>query len=87
MSGVGAIKRTTVTIIGAGAAGIKAAIELKNAGVDFILLEAQNRIGGRIKTVRDEEAGTAYDLGMLLFRAKWAQLKKNHKLTRRIMVP
>jgi len=39
-----------VVIIGAGAAGLAAARELSNAGVRVLLLEARNRIGGRILT-------------------------------------
>ena len=37
-----------VSLIGAGIAGLAAAIELEKQGVDFILLEAQDRVGGRI---------------------------------------
>src|SRR5215207_8135598 len=39
-----------VIIIGAGAAGIAAATKLKKAGFDVTILEARNRIGGRIWT-------------------------------------
>ena len=39
-----------VLIIGAGAAGITAARELSTAGLNVIVLEARNRIGGRINT-------------------------------------
>src|SRR5688572_5986892 len=39
-----------VVIIGAGAAGIAAATKLKKAGFDVTILEARNRIGGRIWT-------------------------------------
>lgn len=60
------IRRTTVTIIGAGAAGLKAAVDLKKAGVNFVLLEARNRIGGRVKTYRDD-GGRVFDLGASWF--------------------
>ena len=39
-----------VIVIGAGASGIAAASHLKNAGFDVTVLEARNRIGGRILT-------------------------------------
>lgn len=42
----------TVIIIGAGVAGIAAATKLlKNNFNNFIILEAENRIGGRIQTL------------------------------------
>jgi len=39
-----------VIIVGAGVAGLAAARELSSAGLDVIILEARNRIGGRIST-------------------------------------
>jgi len=41
---------TDVLIIGAGAAGLAAARELSHAGIRVIILEARDRIGGRINT-------------------------------------
>ena len=38
-----------VIIVGAGAAGLSAANLLENSGVDYQILEATNRFGGRIK--------------------------------------
>jgi phytoene dehydrogenase-like protein len=43
-----------VIIVGGGVAGLCCAIELDRAGVPFRLLEAQDRIGGRIQTDRVE---------------------------------
>ncbi|MGA5535079.1 flavin monoamine oxidase family protein [Mycolicibacterium nivoides] len=40
-----------VAVIGAGAAGLMAALELKAAGHEVIVLEARERVGGRIHTV------------------------------------
>lgn len=56
---------TPVAIVGGGLAGLDAARLLHRTGVDFLLLEARNRPGGRILTVcedgRPDEDG--FDLG------------------------
>jgi monoamine oxidase len=39
-------------IVGAGLAGLSAAYELHRKGWDVVVLEASNRVGGRVKTVR-----------------------------------
>ncbi|TIT33894.1 MAG: flavin monoamine oxidase family protein [Mesorhizobium sp.] len=46
-------ERTGVVIVGAGFTGLSAAIELKRAGVDFVLVEARDRVGGRVEAVRN----------------------------------
>jgi monoamine oxidase len=51
-----------VLVVGAGAAGIAAANRLRAAGVDALLVEARNRIGGRSWTVLSE-AGSPLDVG------------------------
>lgn len=43
-----AMKKTEIIIIGAGASGLIAARELGKAGKKVIILEARDRIGGRI---------------------------------------
>lgn len=52
-------------IIGGGLAGLNAARGLKRAGRDFALLEARNRLGGRIMT--QVVAGTHFDMGPAWF--------------------
>ncbi|TPL87182.1 flavin monoamine oxidase family protein [Mesorhizobium sp. B2-3-12] len=47
-------ERTDVVIVGAGFTGLSAALELKQAGIDFVLLEARDRVGGRVEAVRNE---------------------------------
>jgi monoamine oxidase len=47
-----AVKPRKVIVIGAGLAGLAAAYELDAWGHDVTLLEAQNRVGGRVYTVR-----------------------------------
>jgi monoamine oxidase len=57
--------QTQVAIVGGGLAGLCAARLLHAAGVDFVLLEARDRLGGRILTVDDtgQPAEDGFDLG------------------------
>ncbi len=50
---LGAAKPKKVIIVGAGLAGLAAGLELKRAGHDPVILEAQQRVGGRVYTLRD----------------------------------
>ncbi|CAF0947618.1 unnamed protein product [Rotaria sp. Silwood1] len=52
-----------VVIVGAGAAGIGAAIELNKTSLSFVVLEARNRIGGRAYTDRETFSSIPIDLG------------------------
>jgi monoamine oxidase len=52
---------TDVVIIGAGAAGIAAARALRSAGKRYILIEARDRVGGRLWTNTD--LGQPFDAG------------------------
>jgi monoamine oxidase len=52
-----------VLIIGAGVAGLSAAIHLANTGLSVEILEARERIGGRIFTVIDPTLNHPVDLG------------------------
>jgi len=42
-----------VIILGAGVAGLSAAIDLSQAGTKVSIIEARNRVGGRILTEHD----------------------------------
>lgn len=53
--------KDTVLIVGAGMAGLTAANALNNAGIANIVIEARDRIGGRLHTV--DVGGIAVDLG------------------------
>lgn len=50
-----------IVVIGGGAAGIAAALALRAAGRDSLLIEARKRLGGRAHTIRHE--GMGLDLG------------------------
>ena len=52
-----------VIIVGAGAAGLMAAHELASSGVNAILLEARDRVGGRIHTRRVPDMRRPLELG------------------------
>ncbi len=67
-------KRRRVVVIGAGMAGLGAARVLKDRDVEVILLEARDRIGGRVHTV--ERFGTKIDLG-----ASWIHDSRGNPLT------
>jgi monoamine oxidase len=61
--GLGMSSSCDVVIIGAGAAGLAAANQLIDAGKSVIVLEARDRPGGRILTLRDERSPVAIELG------------------------
>ena len=52
----------SVLIIGAGLSGLTTAYRLQQANIPFIILEARDRLGGRILTVRNE-TGTPVEMG------------------------
>lgn len=54
---------TDILIIGAGAAGLAAARELSAANFNVIVLEARDRIGGRIHTHLDSQLSAPVELG------------------------
>ncbi len=54
---------TDVIIIGAGAAGLMAAKKLSGAGVSVCVLEARDRVGGRIHTITNNDLATPVEGG------------------------
>ena len=58
------IHRCEAVVIGAGLAGLNAAVHLQDAGVDVRVIEAQDRVGGRVRSMRELggnlEAGGTY---------------------------
>lgn len=61
-----------VTILGAGLAGLSLAYQLKKQGIEALILEARDRIGGRIQTI--ENACTTLELGATWFADKHQHL-------------
>jgi monoamine oxidase len=57
--------RSAVIVVGAGVAGLIAARRVHEAGIDVLVLEARNRVGGRLLSVPIE--GGALDLGATWF--------------------
>src|SRR5687767_13932507 len=57
------MNRTEVVVVGAGAAGLEAARELRARGVSVVVLEARDRIGGRILTHHDPRVSLPIELG------------------------
>lgn len=56
-------RRVDVVVVGAGVAGLAAARALVEAGRRVVVLEARDRIGGRILTVRDARTPLPVELG------------------------
>ena len=69
-----ASRSTEVLIIGAGFAGLSAAITLESAGVDVTVIEASDRPGGRIAS--DVINGFICDRGFQLINAKYPALQE-----------
>lgn len=66
-SGKGKPKKQRIIVIGAGISGLRAASVLQRHDVEVVLLEARDRIGGRICTTRNDEQ-TVKDLGRCALR-------------------
>ncbi|MFJ8160168.1 FAD-dependent oxidoreductase [Streptomyces sp. NPDC096136] len=66
--------RYDVVVIGAGAAGLACAADLDTAGLRVRLLEAEDAVGGRIRT--DRVAGFTADRGFQVFNTAYPQVKR-----------
>src|ERR1700724_3754817 len=58
----GAARR--VVVVGAGLAGLTAALGLREAGWDVVVIEARPRVGGRVHTLYGGESGVPFDSGL-----------------------
>lgn len=63
-----------VIIVGAGAAGLTALRELDRAGCNVLCLEARDRIGGRVYTVRDPLSPIPVELGAEFVHGRPAEI-------------
>lgn len=66
--------RKRIIVVGAGLAGLRAAATLRARGFDVTVVEARDRIGGRVNSV--ERFGTTIDLG-----AAWIHDSRGNPLT------
>ena len=64
----------TTVVVGAGLAGLNAAITLEEAGREVILVDAADRAGGRVAT--DVVDGFLLDRGFQLINANYPELKR-----------
>jgi protoporphyrinogen oxidase len=65
---------SNTVIVGGGIAGLTAAYYLHKAGRNYQIIEASDRVGGRIKT--DVEGGYRYDRGFQVFLTAYPEAKK-----------
>jgi protoporphyrinogen oxidase len=65
-------------VVGAGLAGMSAAIALQNYGAEVTVLEASDRAGGRVAS--DQIDGFTLDRGFQLINANYSEIKKGNYL-------
>jgi monoamine oxidase len=61
-------------VLGAGLAGLAAARDLASGGADVVVLEARDRVGGRVEQVAVDDGRPVQLGGELIGRAHWAYL-------------
>src|SRR5262249_48582561 len=62
--------KQSIVIIGAGVSGLAAAEELIRSSVQVTVLEARDRIGGRIHTIRHRDSNFPVELGAEFIHGK-----------------
>jgi monoamine oxidase len=73
-----------VVIVGGGFSGLAAAYELSHAGADVVVLEARNRIGGRVLSFKDLVPGGTVEGGAELIGSNhpvWLRYQDRFKLS------
>jgi monoamine oxidase len=77
-----------VIVIGAGVAGLAAAAKLGHSGLTVSVLEARNRVGGRIFTRRDPACDTPIELGAEFIHGRppqiWEPLQNSKVRTKEV---
>ncbi|MET9606921.1 FAD-dependent oxidoreductase [Streptomyces sp. NPDC006512] len=68
----------SVIVVGAGAAGLACAADLVRAGAEVSVLEASDRVGGRMRT--DVRGGFLLDRGFQVFNTSYPQVKRRLRL-------
>ena len=73
-----------VIVVGAGLAGLTAALYLRDAGWNVLVVEARERVGGRVHTLYGGVDGVALDAG-LRAEAGGESIDENHTEIRRLL--
>jgi monoamine oxidase len=84
MSGARQLTGRRVIVVGAGFSGLAAAYELSHAGADVTVIEARNRIGGRVLSFHDLVAGGTVEGGAELIGSNhpvWLRYRDRFGLT------
>ena len=68
----------SVVVVGAGLAGLTCAIYLQRNGLQVTVLEASDRVGGRVKT--DNVNGFRFDHGFQVINPNYSEIKRLNAL-------
>ena len=66
----------TILIIGSGLTGLTLAFQLKKQNKPFLVIEARNRYGGRIHTLKNTDQETPMEMGATWFGDKHTHLNR-----------
>ena len=72
-------QKKTVLIIGAGIAGLRAAKELQKNDIQYLIIEKEDKPGGRIKTV--EKEGFLLDMGFQVLLNSYEEIGSAFEIT------
>ena len=62
-----------VLIVGAGVAGITCALRCQEMGMNFLIIEKNDRVGGRLGSVYED--GYTFDIGFQVFNSSYHETK------------